>query len=62
MNWEDKFLKMLDKKTLTQEDYDEFIDFGNTLKSENDLDKYEQIGEGIHLLASKNPEIKLADE
>jgi len=62
MKWVDKYTKILEKTTITQEDYDEFIKFGKTLKSDNELDVYQQLGEGIHLLASENPNIKLADD
>lgn len=48
MKWLDKLTQILQKNTLTQKDYDEFISIGKTLKSDNELDIYQQIGDGIY--------------
>ena len=48
MKWRDKLIEILQKNTLTQEDYDEFIRIGKTLKSDDELDIYQQIGDGIY--------------
>ena len=48
MKWQDKLIEILQKNTLTQEDYDEFIRIGKTLKSDDELDIYQQIGDGIY--------------
>ena len=48
MKWRDKLIQILQKNTLTQEDYDEFIRIGKTLKSDDELDIYQQIGDGIY--------------
>ena len=54
MNWEEKLKKFLTKEYINQRDYDEFIKIGKTLKSEEDIDKYMQYGEGIYLLLDED--------
>ena len=54
MNWEEKLKKFLTQEYIEQKDYDEFIKIRKTLKSEEDIDKYMQYGEGIYLLLNKN--------
>ena len=54
MNWEEKLKKFLNKEYINQRDYDEFIKIGKTLKSEEDIDKYMQYGEGIYLLLDED--------
>ena len=48
MKWRDKLIEILQKNKLTQEDYDEFVSIGRTLKTDNELDIYQQIGDGIY--------------
>tara|TARA_R100000329_G_scaffold25365_1_gene23940 strand:- start:34 stop:225 length:192 start_codon:yes stop_codon:yes gene_type:complete len=48
MKWRDKLIEILQKNKLTQEDYDEFVRIGKTLKTDNELDIYQQIGDGIY--------------
>tara|TARA_R100000995_G_C3461168_1_gene113217 strand:+ start:876 stop:1067 length:192 start_codon:yes stop_codon:yes gene_type:complete len=48
MKLQDKLIEILQKKTITQEDYDEFIRIGKTLKTDDELDIYQQIGDGIY--------------
>ena len=48
MKWRDKLIEILQKNKLTQEDYDEFVSIGKTLKTDNELDIYQQIGDGIY--------------
>ena len=59
MKWRDKLIEILQKNTLTQEDYDEFIRIGKTLKSDDELDIYQQIGDGIYQ-KTRGTNIKLA--
>ena len=54
MNWEEKLKKFLTKEYINQRDYDEFIKIRKTLKSEEDIDKYMQYGEGIYLLLDED--------
>ena len=54
MNWEEKLKKFLTKEYINQKDYDEFIKIRKTLKSEEDIDKYMQYGEGIYLLLDED--------
>jgi len=61
MKWLDKLTQILQKNTLTQKDYDEFISIGKTLKSDNELDIYQQIGDGIYQ-KTKGTNIKLASD
>jgi len=61
MKWLDKLTQILQKNILTQEDYDEFIKIGKTLKSDNELDIYQQIGDGIYQ-KTKGTNIKLASD
>jgi len=61
MKWQDKLIQILQKNTLTQEDYDEFITIGKTLKSDNELDIYQQIGDGIYQ-KTRGTNIKLASD
>ena len=61
MKWRDKLIEILQKNTLTQEDYDEFIRIGKTLKSDDELDIYQQIGEVIYQ-KTRGTNIKLAPD
>ena len=54
MNWEDKLKQFLAKESIDQKDYDEFVKIRKTLKSEEEIDRYMQYGEGIYLLLDKN--------
>ncbi len=54
MNWEEKLKQFLAKESIDQKDYDEFIKIRETLKSEEEIDKYMQYGEGIYLLLDEN--------
>tara|TARA_A100001391_G_scaffold29545_1_gene15915 strand:+ start:290 stop:481 length:192 start_codon:yes stop_codon:yes gene_type:complete len=59
MKWQDKLIEILQKNKLTQEDYDEFVSIGKTLKTDNELDIYQQIGDGIYQ-KTRGTNIKLA--
>ena len=59
MKWQDKLIEILQKNKLTQEDYDEFVRIGKTLKTDNELDIYQQIGDGIYQ-KTRGTNIKLA--
>ena len=59
MKWRDKLIEILQKNKLTQEDYDEFVRIGKTLKTDNELDIYQQIGDGIYQ-KTRGTNIKLA--
>lgn len=59
MKWRDKLIEILQKNKLTQEDYDEFVSIGRTLKTDNELDIYQQIGDGIYQ-KTRGTDIKLA--
>lgn len=48
--WIDRLKELLAQESINQEEYDEFVAIGNTLKSDSDIEKYQQIGEGIYLL------------
>ncbi len=48
--WIDRLKELLAKESINQEEYDEFVAIGNTLKSDSDIEKYQQFGEGIYLL------------
>ena len=48
--WIDRLKELLTQESINQEEYDEFVAIGNTLKSDSDIEKYQQIGEGIYLL------------
>ena len=50
MKWIDRLKELLAQESINQEEYDEFVAIGNTLKSDSDIEKYQQIGEGIYLL------------
>ena len=54
MNWEEKLKQFLAKESIDQKDYDEFVKIRETLKSEEEIDKYMQYGEGIYLLLDEN--------
>lgn len=54
MNWIDRLKELLAKDSINQKEYDEFIAIGNTLKSDSDIEKYQQFGEGIYLLLEPN--------
>ena len=54
MNWEKKLKQFLAKEFIDQKDYDEFVKIRETLKSEEEIDKYMQYGEGIYLLLDEN--------
>ena len=59
MKWRDKLIEILQKNKLTQEDYDEFVRIGKTLKTDNELDIYQQIGDGIYQ-KTRDTNIKVA--
>ena len=59
MKWIDRLKELLAKESINQEEYDEFVAIGNTLKSDSDIEKYQQFGEGIYLLL--DPEVKVED-
>ena len=46
--------QFLAKEFIDQKDYDEFVKIRETLKSEEEIDKYMQYGEGIYLLLDEN--------
>ena len=50
MSWETRLKLLLEKNNLNQQEYDEFVAIGNTLKTNEDLEKHKQYGEGIYLL------------
>ena len=54
MNWEEKLKQFLAKESIDQKDYDEFVKIRETLKSQEEIDKYMQYGEGIYLLLDEN--------
>ena len=54
MGWENKLTEFLGKESINQKDYDEFIEIRKSLKSEEDIEKYKQYGEGIYLLLEEN--------
>ena len=60
MMWIDRLKELLEKDTINQEDYDEFVAIGNTLTKESDIEKYQQFGEGIYLLLE--PDVKTGDD
>ena len=60
MKWLIRLRELLAKDTINQEEYDEFIAIRNTLKSQSDIEKYEQFGEGIYLLLE--PDVKTGDD
>ncbi len=60
MKWIDRLKELLAKDSINQEEYDEFIAIGNTLKSQLDIEKYEQFGDGIYLLLE--PDVKTGDD
>jgi len=57
--WIDRLKELLGQESINQEEYDEFIAIGNKLKSDSDIEKYQQLGEGIYLLL--DPEVKVED-
>jgi hypothetical protein len=59
MKWIDRIKELLEQDSINQEEYDEFIAIGNKLKSDSDLEKYQQFGEGVYLLL--DPEVKVED-
>ena len=59
MKWIDRLKELLAKESINQEEYNEFLAIGNQLTSDNDIEKYEQFGEGIYLLLE--PEVKVED-
>ena len=54
MKWEDRIKELLAQNSINQQDYDEFIEIGNQLKSDSDIEIYQQFGEGIYLLLEPN--------
>ena len=60
MKWEDRLKELLAQKSINQEDYDEFVNIGNSLTKESDIEKYQEYGEGIYLLLDKN--VKTRDD
>jgi len=59
MKWLIRLKELLAKDSINQEEYDEFLAIGNQLTSDNDIEKYQQFGEGIYLLLE--PEVKVED-
>jgi hypothetical protein len=59
MKWIDRLKELLAKESINQEEYDEFIAIGNQLTSDSDIEKYQQLGEGIYLLL--DPTIDIED-
>lgn len=60
MKWEDRLKELLTQKSINQEDYDEFVNIGNSLTKESDIEKYQEYGEGIYLLLDKD--VKTRDD
>ena len=60
MKWEDRLKELLAQKLINQEDYDEFVNIGNSLTKESDIEKYQEYGEGIYLLLDKD--VKTRDD
>tara|TARA_R100001443_G_C3318697_1_gene169522 strand:- start:21 stop:206 length:186 start_codon:yes stop_codon:yes gene_type:complete len=60
MKWEDRLKELLAQKSINQEDYDEFVNIGNNLTKELDIEKYQEYGEGIYLLLDKD--VKTGDD
>lgn len=60
MKWEDRLKELLAQKSINQEDYDEFVNIGNSLTKELDIEKYQEYGEGIYLLLDKD--VKTSDD
>jgi len=60
MKWEDRLKEFLTQKSINQEDYDEFVNIGNSLTKESDIEKYQEYGEGIYLLLDKD--VKTRDD
>ena len=58
MKWLDRLKELLAKESINQEEYDEFIAIGNQLTSDSDIEKYQQIGEGIYLLLEPNIDVE----
>ena len=54
MNWETRLKLFLQKKSINQQEYDEFVSIGKTLKDDEDIEKYMQYGEGIYLLLGED--------
>ena len=52
--------ELLAKDSINQKDYDEFVGIGNTFTKQSDIEKYQQIGEGIYLLLE--PDVKTGDD
>lgn len=60
MKWEDRLKELLAQKSINQENYDEFVNIGNNLTKELDIEKYQEYGEGIYLLLDKD--VKTRDD
>tara|TARA_R100001443_G_C3226027_1_gene147136 strand:- start:21 stop:206 length:186 start_codon:yes stop_codon:yes gene_type:complete len=60
MKWLIRLKELLAKKTINQQEYDEFVAIGNNLSKESDLEKYREFGEGIYLLLE--PDVKTGDD
>ena len=58
MNWETRLKLFLKKNSINQQEYDEFVSIGKTLKHDADLEKYKQYGEGIYLLLGEDINIE----
>ena len=58
MKWEDRLKELLAQKSINQRDYDEFVNIGNTLTKQSDIEKYQEYGEGIYLLLDKDVKTK----
>jgi len=59
MKWLNRLKELLAKDSINQEEYDEFLAIGNELTSDSDIEKYQQLGEGIYLLL--DPKVKVED-
>lgn len=58
MKWEDRITQLLKKKSINQEEYNEFVEIGNSLTNPRDIDLYKDFGEGIYLLLEPNVKIE----
>jgi len=58
MKWEDRLKELLAQKSINQGDYDEFVNIGNILTKQSDIEKYQEYGEGIYLLLDKDVKTK----
>ena len=52
--WQDRVKQLLKKDVINQEDYDEFIEIGKKLTSNEDILQYKLFGDGIYQLLDPN--------